>query len=171
MADYTKHVWASGELITSTLLNHIEDQLALTAPAATTIAAVYNNSKYYLKDEYCLYDGQLWRALVPTNAHVPAEGTYWTAATVGKDLNKIFSGVDVLEKMQPLIYSGHIRSGYIDTSTDGLWHENTSYYHVMLPVNSGTPIYVQSNNSYQAVIAGLTAKDTPVEGELASFST
>ena len=89
MANYTKHTWTSGEIISASLLNAIENQLETITPGATIISNNYNASTAYTVGQYCLHNGNLWKCKTASTGHTPEEGTYWTATTVMDEIRAL----------------------------------------------------------------------------------
>ena len=80
------HTWVSGEIVTETKMNNIEDRLQLNTPGATNVAEFWDNTKTYSKGDYVVHIiqnyagidtyGYLYKSKIDNNlGNVPAATT------------------------------------------------------------------------------------------------
>jgi hypothetical protein len=75
----------AGNRLDNTLTNLTN--LVNNKASANLVSDAYNPSTTYSEGHYCIYNNILWRSKVSNNAgNTPAEGSYWTATNVGKNL-------------------------------------------------------------------------------------
>lgn len=92
MSTYTKTEWQPGQLITTSLINNIENTLAEITPGATNIALPYSEFFQYEKGMYCLHNGNLWKCLqhVDTGSIEPGSSNseqYWKSTLIVNEIN------------------------------------------------------------------------------------
>lgn len=80
MATYITNNWKDYDVITAEKLNRLEDQVSANTPAASNFTSAYDATHNYALNEFCTYNGQLWRCKrAGTINRTPAESTYWAS--------------------------------------------------------------------------------------------
>lgn len=76
--------------IDSRLIEHIEQLGKQTEDVQTTVSGEYQKDKTYAENEYCLWNGELYRFIRMSGIGIePSNKNYWVHCDIATELNRI----------------------------------------------------------------------------------
>lgn len=102
---YTKTTWVTGDIVTAPKLNNLENgvynndqKISELETSESTLqgnmAAPYDATATYAVGDYCTYEGQLQRCIVPIETPEAWTAARWTAVSVGDEIGNIKSALE-----------------------------------------------------------------------------
>ena len=84
------HVTMLTPYVDSRMIEHFDRVSTQTEEVQTTVSSNYDANKTYTKDEYCMFNGNLYRFKQNLGRNIePTNATYWTLCDVATELNRI----------------------------------------------------------------------------------
>lgn len=78
--------------VDSRVIEHYDRLSTATEEVQTTVSSNYDANKTYTKDEYCMYNNNLYRFNQNLGRNIePTNATYWTLCDVATELNRIMA--------------------------------------------------------------------------------
>lgn len=95
---YSKTIWATGDVITASKMNNIEEGLDTVTNAVSelseNIAAAYDNTTSYAIGDYCTKDGKIYKCNTAITTGETWTEAHWTEVQVMDEIVSIADDLD-----------------------------------------------------------------------------